>query len=80
MSFEKLRARTGFRARHRLRDAILELKQAFDEGLIEDYTAPRYHNQRFLELTGSPAHKDDFDTLVMAAFTGRATPREAAAD
>ena len=80
VSFEKLRARTGFRARYTLRDGILELKQAFDQGLIEDYTDPRYHNQRFLQLTGSPGHKDDFDTLVMAAFAARASARPAAAD
>ena len=70
VSFEKLRTRIGFRARYTLRDGILELKKAFDEGLIEDYTDPRYHNQRLLKITGSPANKEEFDRLLMAAFAG----------
>jgi len=70
VSFEKLRTRIGFRARYTLRDGILELKKAFDEGLIEDYSDPRYHNQRLLKITGSPANKEEFDRLLMAAFAG----------
>lgn len=79
VSFEKLHARIGFRARYTLRDGILELKKAFDEGLIEDYTDPRYHNQRFLKITGSPPNKDEFDTLLMAAFANSGTPHSARA-
>ncbi len=69
VNFDKLRHRTGFLARYSLRDGILEIKRAFDEQLITDYTDLRYHNQRYLKAVGSPAHKDEFDALVMAAFS-----------
>jgi nucleoside-diphosphate-sugar epimerase len=68
VSFDKLHSRLGFRARHTLPDGILEIKKAFDDGLIEDYSDVRYHNQRFLKAAGSPIHKDEFDAQVMAAF------------
>jgi nucleoside-diphosphate-sugar epimerase len=71
VNFDKLQNRLGFRAQHTLRDGVEELKRAFDEGLITDYTDLRYHNQRFLAATGSPGNKDEIDGLVMAAF---ATP------
>jgi nucleoside-diphosphate-sugar epimerase len=71
VNFDKLRGRLGFSARHTLRDGILELKKAFDEGIIEDYTDLRYHNQRFLKAAGSPEHKNEFDAVVMAAFANR---------
>ena len=49
-------------------EEVLEIKKAFDDGLIEDYSDVRYHNQRFLKAAGSPIHKDEFDAQVMAAF------------
>lgn len=69
VSFDKLLSRTGFRARYTLGDGILELKGAFDEGVIEDYTDLRYHNQRYLKAVGIPTNKDEVDALVMAAFS-----------
>jgi nucleoside-diphosphate-sugar epimerase len=69
VNFDKLLNRTGFRARYTLRDGVEELRKAFDEGLITDYTSLRYHNQRYLKAIGSPANKDEVDTLVMAAFS-----------
>jgi nucleoside-diphosphate-sugar epimerase len=71
VNFDKLLNRTGFQARYTLRDGVEELKNAFDEGLIVDYTDLRYHNQRYLKAVGSPAHKDEFDALVMAAFSNQ---------
>jgi nucleoside-diphosphate-sugar epimerase len=69
VNFNKLVSRTGFRARYTLRDGVEEIKKAFDERLITDYTDLRYHNQRYLKAVGSPANKDEVDTMVMAAFS-----------
>ena len=68
VNFEKLHKRIGFRARYSLRDGVEELKNAFDEGVITDYTDVRYHNQRFLEAVGGPARTSELDAHVMAAF------------
>ena len=69
VNFDKLLSRTGFQARYSLRDGVEEIKRAFDQRLITDYTDLRYHNQRFLKALGTPAHKDEADALVMAAFS-----------
>jgi nucleoside-diphosphate-sugar epimerase len=69
VNFDKLARLTGFRALYSLRDGVEEIRRAFDERLITDYTDLRYHNQRYLKAVGSPAHKDEFDALVMAAFS-----------
>ena len=69
VNFDKLLRRTGFRARYTLRDGVEEIRKAFDERLITDHTDLRYHNQRYLKAVGSPANKDEVDTLVMAAFS-----------
>lgn len=69
VNFDKLQRRTGFRARYSLRDGVEEIKRAFDEKIITDYTDVRYHNQRYLKAVGSPGHKDEVDALVMAAFS-----------
>jgi len=70
VNFQKLSNRTGFQARHTLRDGVQELKKAFDGRLITDYKDLRYNNQRYLKIAGSPEHKDEFDGLVMAAHAG----------
>jgi nucleoside-diphosphate-sugar epimerase len=80
VSFAKLLSRTGFRARYTLRDGVEEIKKAFDERLIADYTDLRYHNQRYLKAVGGPGHKAEEDVLVMAAFSNhRQNHRTAAA-
>jgi len=79
VNFDKLLTRTGFRARYTLRDGIEELKNAFDKGLITDYTDLRYHNQRYLEAVGNPGHKDETDAMVMAAFSNHHPSRHAVA-
>ena len=71
VNFDKLLSRTGFRARYTLRDGVEELKKAFDEGRIVDYTDLRYHNQRYLKAAGALGHKDELDAMVMAAFANR---------
>jgi hypothetical protein len=79
VNFDKLLSRTGFRARYTLRDGVEELRKAFDERLITDYTDLRYHNQRYLKAVGSRANKDDVDALVMAAFSNPRPNHQAAA-
>jgi nucleoside-diphosphate-sugar epimerase len=79
VNFDKLLKRTGFRARYSLRDGVEEIRNAFDEGLITDYTNLRYHNQRYLKAVGSPAHKDETDALVMAAFANHRSNHSAIA-
>ena len=70
VSFDKVRNRIGFEAVRRLEDGIEELRRAFADGTIVDYTDPLYHNQRFLLRSGSPANMNSVDTQVMAAFAG----------
>ncbi len=79
VNFDKLLRHTGFRARYTLRDGVEEIREAFERGLIADYTDLRYHNQRFLQAVGSRANKDEVDTLVMAAFSNRVEGRPAVA-
>ncbi len=68
VSFEKIRRTLAFEAAHTLRDGIDELKRAFEEGVITNYQDLRYHNQRFLQASGSIGHKDELDGPLMAAF------------
>ena len=49
VNFDKLQSLTGFRARYTLLDGIEEIKKAFDEELIADYTDVRYDNARYLD-------------------------------
>ena len=69
VNFDKLHRLTGFRSHYTLRDGVEEIKRAFDQGRIADYTDLRYHNERYLKAVGNPAHKDQVDSLVMAAFS-----------
>jgi len=79
VNFDKILSRTGFRARYTLRDGVEEIRKAFYERLIADYTDLRYHNQRYLKAVGSLANKDEVDTLVMAAFSNHRPNHQAAA-
>jgi nucleoside-diphosphate-sugar epimerase len=69
VNFDKLLNRIGFRARYSLRDGVEEIRKAFDERLITDYTDLRYSNQRYLKAVGNPGHKAEEDAMVMAAFS-----------
>jgi hypothetical protein len=62
-----------------LRDGVEEVRRAFDERLITDYTDLRYHNQRYLKAVGSRANKDEVDALVMAAFSNPGPNHQAVA-
>jgi nucleoside-diphosphate-sugar epimerase len=79
VSFDKLQKRLRFRAKYTIEYGVEELKKAFDEGIIGDYTDVHYHNQRFLRLAGSPGNKDELDGLLMAAFASRSNYRVAPA-
>ena len=76
VNFDKLLSRTGFRAHYTLRDGVEEIRKAFDERLITDFTDFRYHNQRYLKAVGSPANKDEVDSDVMAAFSNHPLRRQ----
>jgi nucleoside-diphosphate-sugar epimerase len=68
VNFDKMRNRLSFQAKYTIREGVVELKKAFDDRYILDYKDLRYHNQRFLEMTGVVPNKADIDSLVMAAF------------
>ena len=53
-----------------IEDGILEMKKAFDDGFVRDYTDVNYHNQRYLSASGSPANTQELDAQIMAAFAG----------
>jgi nucleoside-diphosphate-sugar epimerase len=68
VSFEKIRTRLGFRCEKTVEDGIAELKLAFETGQITDYTNVFYHNQRYLQASGTPGNEAPVDSHVMAAF------------
>ncbi|HEX5430688.1 MAG TPA: SDR family oxidoreductase [Bryobacteraceae bacterium] len=82
VSFDKLRNLLGFECLWSLEDGILELKHAFERGLIADYRDPFYSNQKYLQTVSRPPRADEVDARVMAAFaapfsTGTAAPAAA---
>ena len=68
VSFEKIRDQLGFEASRDLGYGIGELKRAFEDKEIVDYTNARYHNQKFLKMSGTPSYKEELDAHLMAAF------------
>jgi nucleoside-diphosphate-sugar epimerase len=70
VSFDKIRGRLGFECSISLNQGLEDLKAALESGVVIDYTAPEYNNQRFLQNAGAPAHERAFDAQVMAAFAG----------
>jgi nucleoside-diphosphate-sugar epimerase len=68
VSFARARRELGFSSTLDLQDGIRELRSAFAEKRILDYTDPRYHNQRFLQAAGRLTSRNEVDTQVMAAF------------
>jgi nucleoside-diphosphate-sugar epimerase len=77
--FDKIRDQVGFRAHRTLADGIVELRRAFDERSILDYTDICYHNQKYLKAAGSPSHEAPIDPHVMAAFSAALLSYETAA-
>lgn len=68
VSFDKVAA-LGFECTRTIDEGIAELRDAFERGLIRDYTDSRYHNQRFLEALGVPVTASEIDSRIMAAFS-----------
>jgi len=66
--FDKVRNQVSFECGVSLEEGIQELKVVFGQGLVTDYRAVEYHNQRFLQRAGSPANERMIDAQVMAAF------------
>jgi nucleoside-diphosphate-sugar epimerase len=66
--FDKIHEQLGFECEASIEDGIKEMKQAFEDGLITDYTNVGYHNQRFLLQSGTPQNEREVDGKVMAAF------------
>ncbi len=67
--FDKVRTALGFQCTKTLIDGIEEIRAAFAEGRILDYTSYQYNNQKFLEVAGSPINQDENDESLMAAFS-----------
>jgi nucleoside-diphosphate-sugar epimerase len=68
VSFEKIYNQVGFQCSLTLEDGIREMRKAFEDHPIPDYTDARYYNQKFLETSSHPVSKDELDRLLMAAF------------
>jgi len=68
--FDKIHEQLGFECQMTIEDGILEMKKAFDDGFVQDYTELNYHNQRYLSASGSPANAQELDAQIMAAFAG----------
>ena len=68
VSFDKIRNQLGFEASRDLGYGIGELKRAFEQKEIVDYTDARYHNQKFLKKFGTTLCKEELDAHLMAAF------------
>lgn len=75
VSFDKVHNALGFECAKTLADGIQEIRAAFAEGRILDYTSYQYNNQKFLEVAGSPINQEENDESVMAAFS---SPKELA--
>jgi nucleoside-diphosphate-sugar epimerase len=69
VSFAKIQAAIGFNCTKTLSDGIQEIRAAFAEGRILDYTSYQYNNQKFLLIAGSPINQEEDDENVMAAFS-----------
>jgi nucleoside-diphosphate-sugar epimerase len=69
VSFEKIKAWANFRPVRDIDYGIEELKRAFTDGRISNYTDSRYHNHRFLRVSPAPSDSD-LDSRVMVAFGG----------
>jgi nucleoside-diphosphate-sugar epimerase len=69
VNFDRFNNVIGFKAAYDLDDGIRELRSAFEQGVIADYTDPLFHNQRFLEKACTSTNISQLDAFVMAAFS-----------
>ncbi len=53
VEFDRIRSVLGFEPGHTIRDHCLELREAFEDGLYEEYTATRYNNYETLDQAPS---------------------------
>ena len=53
VAFDKISNLLGFKVERTIQDGILEIKHAFDEGIIGDYTDKRYSNYESLHAASS---------------------------
>lgn len=72
--FDRIRRELGFQCSLSLKQGMLEIKAALEQGRVKNYEDPIYHNQRFLQACGSPAYKNELDAHVMAAFARPLSP------
>jgi dTDP-D-glucose 4,6-dehydratase len=70
VSFKKVHDCLGFRARYSIEDGIVQIKQAYDAGLIRNYRQSFYSNLTYLKERGIAAATTDLDVKVMTAFAG----------
>jgi hypothetical protein len=80
VSFDKIETQLGFTCSWQLEDGMRQLRQAFEDKEITDYTDTRYYNQKFLKIAGSPT-RNLLDEHLMAAFASapkNLTPSDAA--
>ena len=68
VSFDKIYTQMGFQCSWMLEDGMRQLRQAFEDKEIVDYTDSRYYNVKFLKIAGSPSRKASIDEHLMAAF------------
>jgi nucleoside-diphosphate-sugar epimerase len=68
VSFDKIHTQLGFQCSWTLEDGMRQLRQAFEDKEIVDYTDSRYYNVKFLKIAGSPSRKASIDEHLMAAF------------
>jgi nucleoside-diphosphate-sugar epimerase len=70
VSFKKIRDCIGYTAKLSVDDGILEIKRAFERGVIQNYRQPFYSNVSYLKERGHVEAKTELDVKVMAAFAG----------
>ena len=63
VSFDKIKKKLNFVPMKSVRDAILEIKEAFERGEITDYSANEYSNYRFL------SEESNFKTIKWRSIT-----------
>lgn len=49
VDFSKIEKRLGFHTQMGLREGIIEIKKAFDQGIIPDFDDPKYYNEKKLQ-------------------------------